>query len=371
LTITDPLHRNLIDLCRIPSPSGQEGAVATYIRQEAATMGLAVEVDDAGEALGSDTGNLFIRTPGVGDPLFLAAHMDTVPPTPINGQVPVVVEGDRVHTAGRSILGADDKAGIVVALAMLRHAASHPEKTRPLEVIFTVQEEQGARGARHFDPARISARYGYNLDGDTPVAVAIREAPRKLRYYIDATGKTAHAAVNPRDGINAIQGIGAIAAALPTGQIDNQTVANLGRIEGGDAINIVPGHARLIGEARSLDPARLEALRTQIAETAHQQGAACNVRVDVVWEDLYNGYFVADDTECVRAFLDACKAVDQPARLVSTFGGGDANPFNNKGMPCIVFGLGMQRIHTAEEYILLSDLSRAAAILRHIIRAAA
>ncbi|GAB4575665.1 MAG: tripeptidase T [Anaerolineae bacterium] len=366
-TPDDFLAQTLIDLCRIPSPSGQEGAVAAYIRAVAADLGLTVAEDDAGPALGSDTGNLLIRAPGVGEPLFLAAHMDTVPPTVVDGQVPVVVEGDRVHTGGRSILGADDKAGVAVGLGMLRRAVRQPERTRPLEVIFTVQEEQGARGARHFDPARITARYGYNLDGDTPVAVAIREAPHKSRFYIDVQGKAAHAALNPADGINAVQGIAAIAAALPTGQIDADTVANVGRIEGGGATNIVPDRARLIGEVRSLRRERLDALQAEIEATAHRQGAARGVAVTVTWEPLYGGYFVADDTACVEAFLRACRAEGLAGSLVRTYGGGDANAFNSKGMPCIVFGLGMQRIHTPEESILLSDLARAARILARIV----
>jgi tripeptide aminopeptidase len=368
VTASNSLHEYLVDLCRIPSPSGKEGAVAAYVRRVAADLGLTVEEDDAGAVLGSDTGNLLIKSPGVGEPLFFSAHMDTVPPTVEDGQVPVVVEGDRVHTGGRSILGADDKAGVAVGLELLRQAVSVPEVTRPLEVIFTIQEEQGARGAGYFDPARISARHGYNLDGDTPVAVAIREAPRKLRFYVDVYGKVAHAAVNPRDGINAIQGIAAIAAALPTGQLDDQTVANLGLIEGGGPINVVPGHARLVGEARSLDPGKLDALKTQITDTANQQGAARNVRVEIVWEQLYEGYYVADDTDCVRLFSDACMAEGLNGTLVSTFGGGDANQFNNKGMACVVFGLGMELIHSSEEYILLSDLTRAAQILTHIIK---
>ena len=239
----DSLSQTLIDLCRIPSPSRQEAAIATYIRTAVAALGLRVEEDDAGRALGSDTGNLIIQTEGVGEPLFLSAHMDTVPPAPVDGQVPVIVDGDRVHTGGQSILGGDDKAGIAVALEALRYAVAHPASTRPLDVVFTIQEEQGARGADHLDPHRIRARQGFNLDGDTPVANAIHRAPHKARFYIEALGRTAHAAVNPEDGINAIKAIGAIAAALPTGKLDENSIANLGKIEGGGVINAVPDHA--------------------------------------------------------------------------------------------------------------------------------
>lgn len=361
------LHQDLIDLCRIPSPSGHEGALADFVRETIAPLGLAVHEDNAGPVLGSDTGNLIIQTEGTGEPLFLSAHMDTVPPTTKNGTIPVVVEGDRVHTGGVSILGGDDKAGVAVALAMLREAVRAPESTRPLDVVFTVQEEQGARGARHLDPGALRAREGFNLDGDTPVAVAIREAPHKQRYYIDVTGRAAHAALDPEGGINAIQALGAIAAALPTGRLDEYSIANMGRIEGGGAINVVPEHARLIGELRSLNQNQLETIKSQIRVIVQEQAARFGAEGRVTWEHLYASYYVPDDAPIARLFTAACANQGHTPQLVSTYGGGDANPLNNKGLQCVVFGLGMQQIHTPDEFILLSDLSAAAEILHRAI----
>ncbi|MBN1966066.1 MAG: M20/M25/M40 family metallo-hydrolase [Anaerolineae bacterium] len=365
----DRMAQDLIALCRIPSPSGQEGAVAAHIRRQVEALGLTVHEDDAGAALGSDTGNLIVQTGGVGEPLFLAAHMDTVPPTPIDGEVPVIVEGDRVHTGGRSILGGDDKAGVAVALAMLRAAVAEPGCFRPLDVVFTVQEEQGARGAGYLDPARLRARQGFNLDGDTPVAVAIRHAPHKCRFYIDVTGRAAHAALNPEDGINAIAAVGAVAAALPTGRLDARSIANLGLVTGGGPINVVPGEARLVGELRSLDREALDARQTEIEATAIRAGAAKGAQVSVRWEELYGGYTVPDEAGIVRLFRAACEAAGHTPALVSTYGGGDANPFNNKGLACIVFGLGMEAIHSPHEFILLSSLAEAARILRGALAA--
>ena len=363
--MSDRLHETFIDLCRIPSPSCNERAVSLYIRQRAAAYGLHVEEDDAGAVLGSDTGNLLVQTQGVGEPLFLSAHMDTVPPTLVDGQVPVVVDGDRVHTGGRSILGGDDKAGIAVALEMLHEAVHHPDTMRPLDVIFTIQEEQGARGAAHFDAQRIRARQGFNLDGDTPVGTAIHQAPFKARFTIDVTGRAAHAAVNPEDGINAIKAIAAIAADLPTGKLDANSIVNLGQIEGGGVINVVPAHARLIGEARSLLSGGLGALHQQIESTAMTEGQAAGASVAFHWEQLYAGYCVSTDTGIAQLFRDACAREGLAANFTSTYGGGDANPYNNKSMTCVVFGLGMTAIHTPDEAILLSDLSQAARILRH------
>ncbi len=365
----DRLSQTFIDLCRLPSPSGHEGRVAAYIRRRAAALGLPLEEDDAGPVLGSDTGNLLVRTPGSGEPLLLAAHLDTVPPTLVDGQVPVVVDGDVVHTGGRSILGGDDKAGVAVALELMHHAVSNPAGTRPLEILFTVQEEQGARGARHFDVRRLRARTGFNLDGDTPVGVAIRQAPHKLRFYIDVAGRAAHAALNPEDGVNAVQVIGAIAAALPTGRLDEHSIANLGRIEGGGPINVVPDRARLVGEARSLRRDELDRLKARIASVAMEQAQARRAGAAVEWEELYPGYCVPDDAACVRLFRRACLQAGVEPALVATYGGGDANPLNSKGLQCVVFGLGMEAIHTPQETMRLSRLAQAVQILRFAVAA--
>jgi tripeptide aminopeptidase len=363
--MNDRLLQTFVDLCRIPSPSRNERAVSQYIRQRAAAYGLHVEEDDAGAVLESDTGNLLIQTQGVGEPLFLSAHMDTIPPTLVDGRVPVVVDGDRIHTGGQSILGGDDKAGIAVALDMLHEAVQHPHTMRPLDVIFTIQEELGALGAAHFDPQRIRARQGFNLDGDTPVGTAIHHAPFKARFYIDVTGRAAHAAVNPEDGINAIKAIAAVAADLPTGKLDANSIVNLGQIEGGGVINVVPAHARLIGEARSLLSDELEALRQHIENTAVTKGQAAGASVAFRWEQLYGGYDVPTDSGIAQLFRDACAKEGVEANFELTYGGGDANPYNNKSMTCVVFGLGMTAIHSPDEAILLSDLSQAARILHH------
>ncbi len=179
----------------------------------------------------------------------------------------------------------------------------------------------------------------------------------------------AHAAVNPEDGINAIKAIGAIAAALPTGKLDQYSIANLGKIEGGGVINAVPAHALLVGEARSLSAERLAALHQQIEQTAIEQGQAAGARVVFRWEQLYAGYDVPEDAPIARLYAEACARAGQQAVFSATYGGGDANPYNNKGMACVVFGLGMQAIHTPHESILLSDLTLAAQILHYAIAA--
>jgi len=84
-----------IELCAIPSPPGEERAVADRITRELDAMGLEWDEDGSGPTIGSTAGNVLCRLPGSTDggvPIFLCAHFDTVP---LDGELEPVV-GERV-----------------------------------------------------------------------------------------------------------------------------------------------------------------------------------------------------------------------------------------------------------------------------------
>ncbi len=361
------LHSTVIDLCRIPSPSRRERRVAEYVRARAAVLGLPVREDGGAAALQGDSGNLFVRTiGGRGEPIFLCAHMDTVA-VPALDPIPVVVETDRIHSGGASPLGGDDKCGVALALELLAEAVARPHEARPLDVIFCVQEEIGCRGSGHVNPALISAREGFVLDGETEPYSAIRQAPTKDWYRVTVTGRRAHAAVNPQDGRNAVRAAGALAAALPGGRIGAGAVANAGSICGGGPTNVVPDRADLVGELRCLRPADQAAWRRRFERIAARAMRRCGTTAAVVWERAYDGYRVGDDAPCARLFAEACRGEGAKAAFLYSLGGGDANPLDAKGLRCLVVGLGMEAIHTPQEQVIWARLDSAARLMERIL----
>ena len=359
------LTRTLVELCEIPSPSKKEGAVAAYIRERIRTLGLTVQEDDAAEHLDGETGNLLVKAPGsVDPPLLLTAHMDTVlMPTGYPDSVNVMVTDGIVHTDGCSPLGADDKAGVAIALELLHHKCERADLLRPLELVFTVQEEIGARGANFFDTKSIRSEQGFVLDGDTPVGTVIVRSPHKFRYELLVHGRAAHAALEPEKGLNAIRVLSLVTVDLPHGRIDDQTVTNFGIVEGGSATNVVPDCARLVGELRGHSEKRLRAVQKQIGARAERTAATCGTSSEVAWTQLYPGYEVARDELCVRLFTAGCKKLAIEPDCLVTDGGGDANPLNGAGITCVPFGLGMQAIHSKDEHIRLTDLHKAFRLL--------
>ena len=100
--------------------------------------------------------------------------MDTVVPCdPVN---PVLREGV-IYSDGTSILGADDKAGVAAILEVLAALADSQVAHRPLEILFTVSEEKGLRGAKAFDVGRLRARMGIGLDAGGPQGTIVQSAP--------------------------------------------------------------------------------------------------------------------------------------------------------------------------------------------------
>src|SRR5919201_124680 len=129
-----------LELAALPSPPGAERAVADRVIGELRSLGLAVDEDDAGVHIGSTIGNLYARlepTAG-GTPLFLCAHLDTVPP---GGQIEPVVEDGVVRNAAGTILGADDKSAVAAMIAAVRRVLEEHRPHAGVELVFTAKEE--------------------------------------------------------------------------------------------------------------------------------------------------------------------------------------------------------------------------------------
>jgi len=128
------------ELAAVPSPPGDERAVADLVVAYMRDLGLDVSEDDAGSRIGSNTGNLFARIEATdgGTPLFFCAHLDTVPP---QAGIDPVVEDGVIRNAAGTILGADNKAAVAVMLEGARRILSENRPHGGVELLFTPMEE--------------------------------------------------------------------------------------------------------------------------------------------------------------------------------------------------------------------------------------
>ncbi|HEV2998176.1 MAG TPA: M20/M25/M40 family metallo-hydrolase [Solirubrobacteraceae bacterium] len=345
-----------VELCRIESPSGRERACAERVVQELLELGLEVHEDEAGPQAGSDCGNLLVRIPAreEGPSFLLCAHMDTVPlAAPVE---PVLLKGG-YENANEGILGADNKAAIAVLLALARRLCESPPPVG-VELLFTVGEERALAGARAFDAGGLRSELGYVFDHASPIGEVIVASPFHFRVEISFRGAAAHSGVRPQDGRSAILAAARAVAEMPLGRVDGESTVNVGRIEGGSAMNVVPERCTLIAEVRSLQAERAEGLVSELIERA--QDAAnlpeCECDVDVALERTFAGYWTPEDAPAVRAALGALERCSYEPRLVASGGGSDANALIAQGLPTVNLANGTERNHEPGERVSVAAL---------------
>lgn len=363
MSLPKPDSKRLLDtfleLVALESPSKREDQVVLYVQSVARNLGLPCEVDQTDRAIGGRAGNLLVRLPAT-DPrlpsLFFCAHMDTV-----SGNEPraePVVEGGVIRTSNQAVLGADDKAGVAVMLEAARVFRASDLAHGELCLLFTVAEEVGLLGAQHVEWQL--PQHGYVLDSSSPPGSCVVSSPSHVQYGISVRGKAAHAGVAPKRGVNAIVVASKAIANLRHGLLPDGSTHNVGRIQGGGALNVVPEHVLLEGEIRSQDESVLdevlEEVETSFREAAQKAGATVNMTRRMG----FRGYSLPEDSGVVRLALDAAQAVGLQPNAVSTRGGSDANVLTAKGYCCAVLGLGMQDEHGPDEYIRVDDLQKAA-----------
>ncbi len=366
----------LLDLVVIDSHSKEERQVADFLIDYCRARGAEVEEDGAGEQVGGNAGNLFVRFKGNkpdAQPIFLSAHMDTV--VPGKGVKPRR-EGNRITTDGTTVLGGDDKSGIAAILEAIEVIRENDSPHGDIEIVFTICEEMGLVGAKHFDVSKLTAKHGLVLDSDD-VGFLFTRAPSADRMEFRVRGQESHAGMFPERGINAIKVAADGIANMRLGRIDHETTANIGIVRGGEAVNIVPNEVVLEGEARSLDPAKLDAqtahMKACLEEAAAKYSVELNghrvaARVESYIERDYDRMNVPDDSRIVQLVFKAAHGLGQTVRTQAFGGGCDANVFNGKGLTVANLGTGMREIHTVHEWIDLDEFERCARVVAEVIR---
>jgi tripeptide aminopeptidase len=360
-----------LELAAIPSPSGRERPVADRVGAYLNEIGLEWDEDATGPSVSSDAGNIYCRLPGAdgaGTPLFLCAHLDTVPP---EGPIEPVVDDDGiVRNAAGTILGGDNKAALAAMLEGARRIVQEGLPHAGVELVFTTMEEVGLVGAAAFDATRLQARLGYVYDHAAPIGELVIGAPSARAFEIRFHGRAAHAGIAPEEGRSAIQAAARSVADLRLGRLDEVTSANVGVITGGTARNVVPEWCTLRAEARSHDETTLSEVVQEMMETFSFAASVSDCTVEIEVKEQYRGYRFRRDEPVIALAETALRDVGADVRTILCGGGADANVFNLAGLPCAVLANGMAEIHTPDEHIAVADIERMVDVTLGLVEAA-
>lgn len=365
---SDRLVELFTTLCSINSPSRQEREVAEYVKGFLRGLGLEVREDNAAQVVNGNANNLIATLPAniSGAPrIFFSAHLDTVEPNP---NVKIIIEGDIIRTDGSTILGADDKAGLSAIMEAIRIVVENNLPHGQIQLLLTVCEEIGLKGARALDMSLVESDFGFVYDSGPPVGAIVSQTPTHDTMEVRLIGKPAHAGVEPEKGISAIEIAAHAIARMRLGRIDEETTANIGAIQGGHATNIVCPEVRIRAEARSRTIAKVDAQIAHMIECFEQAARERGGDAEIQVERHYVGYQLTENDLPVRIVRSAAHTIGLEAPMRPTGGGSDANIFIARGLPCCVVGTAMEKVHTHEEFVRIDNLSRSVDLTLAIIR---
>ena len=373
-----------IELVRIDSPSKKEGKLSSLVVQKLKSLGakrcdlkrcdLKVFIDKAGKKIGSNGSNIIAKISGNNNlpPVMLNAHIDTV--TPGQSIKPIIADSI-VKSDGTTILGADDKSGVAIILEVLRVLVEQNLSHPPIDVVFTICEEIGLLGVKNLDFSLLDAKCGYSLDTEEITSITTA-APSHNKIEVKIYGVESHAGAEPEKGISAIEVASQAIAKMRLGKIDDETTANIGKISGGTATNIVPGYTEVKGEARSHSEEKLAQQIQHIIQcfrdAVNERGKVVDsksifARIEEKVTREYTKFNIPATEEVVQRVIKAGDRIGLNMGTRKGGGGSDANVFNEKGIKTVIIGTGMQRVHTRQEFIKISDLVLGAKLVLEIL----
>jgi tripeptide aminopeptidase len=246
---------------------------------------------------------------------------------------------------------------VAVALELARRLTQggHPPPVS-VELLFTVSEEPGLRGAKAFDVGRLHSRFGYVFDHATPIGEIVLASPTYYRITAEVRGRAAHAGIRPEEGRSAIAAAARGIAAMRLGRIDAETTANVGTIDGGSSPNVVPEHCRVVAEVRSLDQPRAEALTTEMVDHLQDGADSAECDLDVEVERIFDGYRSRPTEPQVALAEAALRRSGYEPRHIVTGGGSDANALQAAGFVCTNLANGTERNHQPDERVSVDAL---------------
>lgn len=354
-------------LVETDSPTFGEREVCNIIKSELNHLGIPAVEDSAGEQIGGSTGNLYAYADGRADlpPLLFCAHMDTVQPA---HNKRLIIENDgTLHSDGTTVLGSDDLAGVSAVIEALSVLKESNIEHRPIEILFSVSEENYCKGISHFDFGRLKSKEAYVFDLDGEVGSAAYAAPTILSFTVDMIGKSSHAGFASEKGIHAVKAASLAVCNIGCGKIDGDTTVNVGTISGGTATNIVPDRCTFTGEIRSYSDEKALNQFDIISQTAERAAEKYGAKAIITLERSITAYETDLNSRVVKRFKKVCGDMALNAHLNRSFGGSDNNVLAQNGIDGLVVATAMNSCHTTDEWTTISELKKAAVLALNLM----
>ncbi len=368
---------------------------AEYLKSELEAMHLDdISLDELGYLYATLPANTDKELPTVG----FIAHMDTSPDMSGKDVNPRIVEAydgsdivlneeqhiilspkqfpelldhkgeDLIVTDGKTLLGADDKAGIAEIVSAIAYLQAHPEiKHGRIRIAFNPDEEIGL-GAHKFDVARFGCDWAYTMDGGEVGELEFENfnaAGAKLTFH----GRNVHPGYAKDKMINSIRVANRFMSELPANEVPECTtgyegffhlIGVNGQVEETTVSYIVRDHDRARFEARK------QLLVDLVARFNAEYGEGT---VELDMHDQY--YNMREKIEPVMHIIDvafeAMKQAGVEPKVKAIRGGTDGAQLSFKGLPCPNIFAGGLNFHGRYEFVPVQSMEKAMNVILKIV----
>ena len=361
------------EFAQIDGESFRERKIADFLITRWKELGVDLIEDGAAGKIGGDSGNLYGFIKGTGErendePVLLCAHMDTVAPG--LGKKVIIHEDGRITSDGTTVLGADDRAALMLIYEAVRELVSEDVPHPPIELLFTVSEEAYTVGAAAFDYSAIKSKVAFVPDCSGGYGVYSSQEPTLIYFEIDIEGKAAHAGFEPENGINAIAAAAKAISSISQGWKDDHTTLNFGTINGGTVSNAVPSRVQIKGEIRSSvhedAVSSFEEVKEIFEKKASEIGATVSFDEDIRLRAYQKGDS-AESNSAVNRYQKALAGQGRKAIPKKSFGGSDVNVLVRNGIDGLCIYNPMHEIHTVNEYTTVEELLEMLELIKLLI----
>lgn len=277
--------------------------------------------------------------------------------------------GDDIITAsGKTLLGADDKAGVAIIMDLASYLVQHPEiKHGKVRILFTPDEEVG-RGVAAIDMNKLGAQFGYTLDGGERGHLE-GETFSADAVIVTFNGISAHPGYAKGKMVHAIKAAAAFIDLLPRNEWCPEVTEGMQGFVHPTSIEGGLEKATVQFIIRDFDTAKLaqheERLKGLVAQAVAQfPGMTTSF---VVKEQYRNMKEVLDKHPYVMDYAqEAYKRAGMTAHRMSIRGGTDGSRLSFMGLPCPNLFTGEMGIHSKQEYVSVQDMEKAVETLVHL-----
>jgi tripeptide aminopeptidase len=209
----------------------------------------------------------------------------------------------------------------------------------------------------NFDYSLLKSKKGFCFDSSNPVGTIVTASPHYERFDLSLIGRAAHASRHS-EAINALLILKDLLGTIKIGKLDEDTIFNVGVVNGGKVRNTIPGEITVKGEIRSLSQKKLSANKFFFEENIKKVIKQYKARYEIKFVKENPGYNFAG-SRTTRYIDEVKKKITEAglqAKTVVTWGVSDANIFNNRGLFCLNMGDGSEFSHSENERMKITEM---------------